>query len=144
MKEENNVKILDDLSKGCCMGKDAVEVILEKAEGKNFRKVLEDLYNEYDSICDKVNKIYSKYSENEPNETSTMNKAMTWYGIQMRTITDSSTTKLAEMILQGLNMGVIDGKKLLNHEVADKKVLDLVDEYVNMQEKFVEEVKEFL
>ena len=38
--EGSNVKILDDLSKGCCMGKDAVEVILEKAEGKNFRKVL--------------------------------------------------------------------------------------------------------
>ena len=144
MKEENNIKILDALNKGCCMGSDAVKFVLENFEGKSFEKIVEILLEEYEDLQEKINKIYSKYSNGEPCETSAMNKAMTWYGIQIRTMTDSSATKLAEMLIQGLNMGIIDGKKLLNHEEFDKKVANLVKEYVDMQEKYVEKIKEFL
>ena len=144
MREENNIKFLNELNKGCCMGSDAVKVILEKIEGKDFKKTVEDLLEKYDDLTEKINKKYSDYSDKDPDETTAMNKAVTWYGIQMRTITDSSASKLAELLLQGLNMGVIEGKKLLNHENADKEVLELVKEYVDMQEKYVEKIKKFL
>lgn len=144
MKEENNIKILDELNKGCCMGSDALKVILEKIEDKDFKKTAEDLLENYEDMIEKINKTYSDYSDKEPHETNVMNKAMTWYGIQMRTITDNSASKLAELLLQGLNMGVIEGKKLLNHKSADKDVIDLVKEYVDIQEKYVEKIKEFL
>lgn len=144
MKEENNINILDELNKGCCMGSDAVKVILEKIEGKEFKKVCEKLLEEYEDLEEKINKTYDKYSDEEPHETNAMDKAMTWYGIQIRTITDSSASKLAEMLTQGLNMGIIEGKKLLNHKDGDKKVQGLVKDYVDMQEKYVEKIKEFL
>lgn len=144
MKEENNIKILDDLNKGCCMGSDAVKYVLEKIDGKEFKKTVENLLEKYEDLEEKINKVYSKYSDNEPDETTMMNKAMTWYGIQVRTIKDSSATKLAEMLIQGLNMGIIDGEKLLNHENVDKKVTGLIKEYIEMQEKAVEEIKPFL
>ena len=41
-------------------------------------------------------------------------------------------------------MGVIEGRRLLNQKDGNEKILDLVDEYVDMQEKYVEEIKEFL
>ncbi len=144
MNEENNIKLLDEVNKGCCMGSDAVKFILEKIEGKSFKTLVEDLLEEYEDLEERINKLYSKYSDDDPRETTSMNKAMTWYGIQLRTITDSSQSKLAEMLMQGLNMGIIDGRKLLNHSDADKKVLDLVQSYVDFQEKYVEEFKEYL
>lgn len=144
MKEEKNIDILDEVNKGCCMGSDAVKVILEKIEGKEFKKVCEDLLEEYEDLEEKINKVYDKYSNEEPHETNAMDKAMTWYGIQIRTITDSSATKLAEMLLQGLNMGIIEGKRLLNNNKEDKKVHGLIKDYVDMQEKYVEKIKEFL
>ena len=142
--EENNIKVLDEVNKGCCMGMDAIDAILEKAEGKKFKNVCEDLLEEYEDLEERINKVYDKYSDDEPHETNAMNKAMTWYGIQIRTITDDSNSKLAEMLLQGLNMGVIEGRRLLNQKDGDDKVLDLVNDYVDMQEKYVEEMKEFL
>lgn len=143
-EEKNNIDLLDELNKGCCMGSDAIKVILEKIEDDDFEDVVENLLEEYEDLTEKINKVYSKYSDEDPDETTVMNKAMTWYGIQMRTITDNSTTKLAELLLQGLNMGVIEGKKMLNHKDADEKTLDLIKEYVDMQEKYVEKMKEFL
>lgn len=39
---------------------------------------------------------------------------MTWYGIQMKTMNDDSTLKLSELLMQGTNMGIIEGRRLLN------------------------------
>lgn len=39
---------------------------------------------------------------------------MTWYGIQMKTMNDDSTSKLSELLMQGTNMGIIEGRRLLN------------------------------
>lgn len=144
MKEENNIDILDELNKGCCMGSDAVKFILEKIEDKKFKKVCEDLLEEYEDLEERINKVYDKYSDDDPHETNAMNKVMTWSGIQMRTMNDGSDSKLAEMLLQGLNMGIIEGRRLINQKDEDPKVKDIMQEYVDMQEEYVEEIKEFL
>ena len=144
MKEENNIDILDELNKGCCMGSDAVKFILEKIEDKKFKKVCEDLLEEYEDLEERINKVYDKYSDDDPHETNAMNKVMTWSGIQMRTMNDGSDSKLEEMLLQGLNMGIIEGRRLINQKDEDPKVKEIMQEYVDVQEEYVEEIKEFL
>ena len=144
MKEEKNIDILDELNKGCCMGSDAVKFILDKIEGKKFKEVCESLLEEYEDLEERINKIYDSYSDDDPHETNVMNKVMTWSGIQMRTMNDGSDSKLAEMLLQGLNMGIIEGRRLINQKDEDSKVKEVMQEYVDMQEEYVEEIKEFL
>ena len=142
MKENRNA--LDELNKGTTMGMDAIKFILDKVEDKSFKKVLKEQYNKYDEISKKVNELYEEYSEKEPHETNTMEKAMTWSNIQMQTMTDKSNSKIAEMLLQGTNMGIIEGRKLLNNKLLDKKVSKLIEEFVSMQEECVEILKEYL
>ena len=145
MKEDKNeINVLDELNKGACMGKDAIHFILDKVEDEALKKELNTQYETYNSITDKISELYPEYSKKEPHETSAMNKMMTWYGIEMRTFMDSSTSKIAELLLQGTNMGIIEGRKLLNHKGTDKEVNKLVEEYVAMQEGAVEELKKFL
>ena len=144
MKEEKNIDILDELNKGCCMGSDAVKFILDKIEGKKFKEVCENLLEEYEDLEERINKIYDSYSDDDPHETNVMNKVMTWSGIQMRTMNDGSDSKLAEMLLQGLNMGIIEGRRLINQKDENPKVKEVMQEYVDMQEEYVEEIKEFL
>ena len=145
MKEDKNeINVLDELNKGACMGKDAIHFILDKVEDEALKKELNTQYETYSSITDKISELYPEYSKKEPHETSAMNKMMTWYGIEMRTFMDSSTSKIAELLLQGTNMGIIEGRKLLNHKGTDKEVNKLVEEYVAMQERAVEELKKFL
>ena len=62
----------------------------------------------------------------------------------MKTLTDNSTSKIAELLLQGTNMGIIEGRRLLNHKSSNEEINSLVEEYVNMQEKAVEKLKTFL
>lgn len=141
--DENSKIILDELNKGCCMGADALNVILEKADDKDFKKEVFELLKKYDKLSVKIKKLNDEKNEEQVKETSTLSKIMSWYGIQIRTITDSSTSKLSELTMQGLNMGIIDGKKLLNNKV-NNKVTKLLNEYVDMQEEYVEKFKEYL
>ena len=41
-------------------------------------------------------------------------------------------------------MGIIEGRRLLNEKSGNKKIDELVKEYINMQEKFVELLKKYL
>lgn len=142
--DEENLKILDELNKGCSMGIDALEVILEKIKEDDFKKIIFDLIKKYKELSLKINKLHHKSSDEDTKETSTMSKVMTWYGIQIRTITDSSNSKLSEMTIQGLTMGIIDGRRLLKNKHLDKKVKELIKDYVDMQEDYLEKIKSYL
>ena len=72
-----------------------------------------------------------------------MNKAMTWYGVNMKTLTDDSTFKIAELLVQGTNIGIIEGRKLLNHKETNPNVTRLTKEYVRVQEETIEKLKQF-
>ena len=142
--EKNEINVLDELNKGACMGRDAIHFILDKVEDSELKETLLDQYQEYKSISDKISELYPEYSEKEPHKTNAINKALTWYGIEMKTIMDNSSSKIAELLVQGTNMGIIEGRKLLNHKEIDGKVHKLVQEYVDMQESSVEKLKQFL
>lgn len=146
MEEENKneINVLDELNKGACMGMDAIHFILDKVEDDHFKQILETQYAQYQSISTKICELYPEYSRKEPHETSAMNKVMTWYGVEMKTMMDQSNSKIAELLLQGTNMGIIEGRKLLNHKNTDNEVHSLVQAYVDMQEEAVEKLKQFL
>ena len=126
------------------MGQDAIHFILDKVKDNDLKKVLNEQYKKYQDITDRISKLYPEYSEKEPHETNAMNKVMTWYGIEMKTLMDDSTSKITELLLQGTNMGIIEGRKLLNNKDTDKEIHKLIQEYVDMQEECVEQLKQFL
>ena len=94
MMENKNLNILDEVNKGATMGMDAISYVSEKVTDDKFKNVLDTEYNKYQKISERVNDLYSNYTDKEPHETNAMNKMMTWYGIQMKTMTDDTTSKL--------------------------------------------------
>ncbi len=146
MESKNeNLNILDEVNKGATMGMDAISYVNEKASDNDFKKVLDTEYNKYQKISERVNNLYDKYSDKEPHETNAMNKMMTWYGIQMRTMMDDTTSKLSELLMQGTNMGIIEGRRLLNeHQDAAPDVKNILNDFVVMQEDSVETLKKYL
>lgn len=143
MKEEN-INALDEIHKGAYMGMDAIDFTLDKVEDNDLKEILNGYYNNYQDIAQKIEKLYPLYDNDEPHKTSTMNKVMTKSGIEMKTMNNHSNSKIAELLLQGMNMGIIEGRRILNQKKIDNKVRDIVSEYVTMQEKSVETLKNYL
>ena len=143
--ENQNLNILDEVNKGATMGMDAISYVSEKVVDDDFKEVLDTEYNKYKDISNRVNNLYDNYSNKEPHETNAMNKIMTWYGIQMKTMSDDSTSKLSELLMQGTNMGIIEGRRLLNqNQNIEPDVKNILNDFVVMQEDSVETLKKYL
>lgn len=141
---EENINALDEIHKGSCMGMDAVSFVLDKTEDDGLKEFLHKQYEEYQKINKQIEEIYPKYNDDKPHETNAMNKAMTWYGIEMKTLTDKSNSKIAELLLNGVNMGIIEGRKILNQKKINSEVRSIISTYVEMQEESVEVLKQYL
>ena len=143
--ENQNLNILDEVNKGATMGMNAISYVSEKVTDSKFKNVLDIEYNKYKNISNRVTDLYANYSSKEPHETNAMAKMMTWYGIQMKTMNNDSTSKLSELLMQGTNMGIIEGRRLLNqNENAAPDVKNILNDFVVMQEESVETLKRYL
>ena len=142
--ENQNLNILDEVNKGATMGMDAISYVSEKVEDNDFKQVLNIEYNKYKDISNRVNNLYDNYSNKEPHETNAMNKMMTWYSIQMKTMADDSTSKLSELLMQGTNMGIIEGRLLNQNQNIEPDVKNILNDFVVMQEDSVETLKKYL
>ena len=141
---DKKINVLDELNKGTCMGMDAISFVIDKVNDKELEKELKIQYNKYKDISKKIKKLYPEYSDKKPHDTSAMNKVMTYYGIEMKLMSDSSSSHIAELLMQGTNMGIIEGRRLLNTKDINKDIHKLLKEYIDMQEDAIEVLKTFL
>ena len=136
--------ILNEINKGIKMGMDSISNVSEKVQDDNFKKDLKYQYDKYNNILNKVNSELTKYDD-FPKDLNPMEKAMGWMSVEFNTMEDKSTSKIAEMMLQGTNMGIIKGTKLLNNNPdIDQNVKNILSEFVSFQEDTVEQLKKYL
>ena len=66
-------------------------------------------------------------------------------GIQMSTISDKSNSHIAEMLIKGTNMGIIEGVKLKNQNPdANERVQKILNDFIQFQENTIEKLKKYL
>ena len=141
---DNNINILDELNKGCCMGIDSLNYIIPKIDESKFKNLLEEQLIEYKDLSTRITELYKEYTNTNIHETNLMTKAMTWYGIEKDTMMDKSISNVADMFIKGTSMGIIEGKRLLNNKTMDKKVKKICKEYIDMQESYINKLEEYL
>lgn len=146
MDKDNNINltILNEINKAAKMGMDSISYVLKKVGDKNMKENLTFQYSEYGKIVDAVNNQFEKYGE-IPDETPVTDKMMGWTGVQLNTITDKSNSHIAEMMIQGGDMGIIECQKLLNHNPrADAEVRKILNDFMVIQQNDIEKMKTFL
>ncbi len=141
MKE---IQILKEINKDAKMGMDSLNMVTDKVQDEKFKKLLNEQHNEYQNIFDRTQELLVQNKEDMVDVPS-MQKVMAWTGIQMNTLNDKSNSKLSELLIQGNDMGVIKGTKLL-HECSftTPEIENLLSDFVRLQEKNIDDLKKFL
>lgn len=140
----NDIEILREINQNSKMGMDSLTTILKKVTDEDFKDLLNTQHNEYQNIYDRTQELLIKNNA-EMKDTPSMQKAMSWMGIQLNTANDSSNSKLSELIIQGNDMGVIKGTKLLNnYSFMNKEIKNILSDFVRLQEKNIDDLKQYL
>lgn len=139
-----NAELLNFIYQNSQMGVNTINQLLDIVEDANFKKHLLDQLNEYHVI----NKLaMSKLNDNGYDEKgiSTMEKLRTYMMINIQTLTDKSTSHIAEMLIIGSNMGIIDAiKNIKKYKDAQSDIVQLMDKLLKFEENNMEQLKHFL
>ena len=93
------------------------------------------------------NKAMDKILEGkaEPYRTNNISQMMLVGGIHTNTMFNTSTSHIAELMIQGSNRGITDMCKALNHhERAENVSLEIAKELMDFEEKNIERLKKYL
>lgn len=138
------IKILKEINKDAKMGMDSLTMVTKKVQDEKFKKLLNNQHDEYQNIFDRTQELLVQENKNIQ-DIPTMQKVMAWTGIQMNTLNDKSNSKLSELLIQGNDMGVIKGTKLLNESnFTTPEIENLLSDFVRLQEKNIDDLKKFL
>lgn len=140
----NEIEILKEINKDAKTGIDGLNYTLEKVQDSHFKNLLYTEKDSYQNIYNRTKELLMQNNE-EVEDTSPVQKAMSWMGIQINTLTDKSNSQIAELLIQGNDMGVIKGRKLLNNmEFRDTQIQNILEDFVRLQEKSMEDLKQYL
>lgn len=138
------IEILKEINKDAKMGMNSLTMVTKKVQDEKFKKLLNNQHDEYQNIFDRTQELLVQENKNIQ-DVPTMQKVMAWTGIQMNTLNDKSNSKLSELLIQGNDMGVIKGTKLLNESnFTTPEIENLLSDFVRLQEKNIDDLKKFL
>ena len=145
-EETADVEILDELSKSCQLAMSNISFLSTKSIQKNIKKELVSIYSGYTDILSQINKNFESLGE-IPSNVSPSLKMFGLCSINLNTKIDKSSSHIAEIMIQGLNMGIIKCQKLLNSSnstIIKEQTLNLVQQFLNFQEQSIQKLKAFL
>lgn len=145
VKELNgNAELLNFVYQNSQMGVTTINQLIEIVEDGEFKNHLKSQYTEYQEIH-KIAKNMLNESGFDEKGIGTLEKIRTYLMISMETLTDKSPSHIAEMLIIGSNMGVINAvKNMKKYKGAEPKIISLMERLLKFEENNVQELKAFL
>lgn len=141
MKE---IEILKEINQNAKVGIEGINLTLEKAVDNSLKNTLYNQKKEYDNIYNRTSDLLHELNE-EKQSVPPLQKAMAWMGVQMSTLPTPSNSKLAEILIQGNDMGIIKGTKLLNNmDFSNPEIENILKDFITLQQENIEGLKKFL
>lgn len=125
----------------CC---ESISMITEKVEDPSLLSELQSEHRDYTDLSGEAVNLLAK--ENKlPKEKGPLAQFGVWSGIQMNTAFDKSPDKIAEMMMQGSMMGVIDMSRTLK-EYGDtpEDCQKLGENLIKLEENSIQKMKQYL
>lgn len=140
-----NNELLNFIYQNSEMGVTTLKELMDICKDEEFKKVLAAHHSMYEDINKKAISLIKSQSK-EPKEINALSTATTYIMIKVNTLMDKSPSHMAEMMMQGSTMGIIDMRKRLNEYEGEveENLLSLAKELLNNEEKNVEELKKYL
>ena len=140
---KKDIELLNKIFKGTHIGSKSLNSMLPGIKNVSLRKAVITQINEYDKINSDARFMIASLGETPKKPTMTSISAS--MEAKINVASDSSPSHIAETIIKGSNMGIINITKELNKsKLCTPTVYDLGRKLVKTEENNVERIKPFL
>ena len=142
---KTEIDCIDNLYKNAHIAIQSISDVLPDCKDAEFERELKEEYEGYKNEVDKIS-TFMKQKDLEPKDINVFKKAGMWMGIKMNSLTDKSTSHLADMMVKGTVMGITELKQLLGREegVLGEETKEMINELLSLEERYEERLKRFL
>lgn len=140
---ERDYEEMQEIYHNALAGMDSVEILRPISKDRSFRSLLLKQYKEYSQIATEMEKE-AKARGAELKKPSFMAKALMYMSAKVSTLKDKSSSRLAEIMIQGIDMGIISVVKVVNRLEAENRTNEYVQKMADILAKNLEEMKAFL
>lgn len=142
--EEQTVELLNEVVKNAEMGRTTAHQLLSIAQENQMKDHLHKELATYEDVAKRAHAMLAV----EGQGAKTQSKLTKWsahMGIAMKTMTDQSSQHLAEMLMQGAQMGVTDMTKAIKaNPDANPGAVALAQRLQHAENQYLGELKGFL
>lgn len=139
-----NAELLDFIFQNAQMGVGTIDQLVHIVENEDFKAQLTSQLEEYRSILEQARELLNRNGYDEKG-ISTCSKIKTYISIRLQTAKDQTPSHVAEMLILGSNMGIIDAvKNLKQYEEGEEDIRNLMKRLLAFEENNVQQLKQFL
>jgi len=137
-------EILKEIQKNADMAIHAIDTMSEKVRDEELLQELSKEKLLYSVIQNKAaDRLQNERAEGY--HSSTIQDMLLKGSIQMNTLTNCSTSKIAELMIQGSSRGITNMWKSINHHQNSGNIsMEVARELVDFEEKSISRLKKFL
>ena len=140
----NEIDLLSHVYQTAEMGQDGITSVLRYSRDPSLRKALERQKREYRELQASAGDMLRSRGV-QPDGVGAAAKLSSELMSAMKTLVDHSSTKIAEMMIQGSTMGVTKSLRTLRDcRPEEPRVKDLADKLLKTEQANIEEMKTFL
>lgn len=140
-----NAELLNFVYQNSQMGVDTLQQLIEISEDMAFKEYLEKQLTGYEHFHKRARQMLNQNGFDEEG-LNAFEKIRTYLMVNWQTMNDRSTSKIAEMLITGSTMGIIDSIKRLHqyHNDVEKDIRKLMEELQDFEDKNIDELKGYL
>lgn len=138
------VDFLNRLYQNSKMGEHSIDVILKSVKNPRLQYSLQKQKEGYSQLSRKAERQIHLKRE-VPQDNSRLTRLSSAIGIHMNTLTNKKPSHLAQMLIQGSTIGMIDATQHLHkYQYVSPKVKGLANEMIQFEEENIQKLKHFL
>lgn len=137
-------KLLQTIVENARMGTDACDQLLSKTDDMALRQELMNQRQQYENASRDAETRLMQLNV-APQPKGPMARAGLWMGMQVNTIKDRSASHIADMLIQGATMGIVEMTKARNSLTdADAEAQGIASALITAQQEAIDRLKNFL
>lgn len=139
-----DIALLNQIHQNADMGRDSVRHIINLSSDSQFLHALNSQLDEYEQAYDESGEMLRSQGA-QAEDANPAVKAMSRAASTMKSLVNPTTSRLAEMVIEGNTMGITELRKQLNaYRGSNPAVVSLAERHLKAEEKNIEDMKKYL
>ncbi len=144
MVEQDTIKLLRECDAGVKMGVSSINDVLDNVKSEEFKKSLIDCRTQHEKLNVEIQQHLDRLKD-DGKEPNPMAKGMSWIKTNVKLMMEESDKTVADLMIDGCNMGVKSLNRYLNqYKAADEFSKDICKRLINMEEKLAIDIRCYL